>query len=123
MSVPLIVRDEVIGALHFRSRKPDEYRPEDLRLAERIGEQIAGAIANAQLYADLKETENSLRESEKRFRALVDQAAVGVAEIEMETGRFPHGQPAPLRARRQDGGGDAGHHLPGDYASGRSHPA
>ena len=88
MSVPLIVRDEVIGALHFRSQKPDQYRPEDLRLAERIGEQIAGAIANARLYADLKETEHSLRESERRFRALVDQAAVGVAEIEMGTGRF-----------------------------------
>jgi diguanylate cyclase (GGDEF)-like protein/PAS domain S-box-containing protein len=88
MSIPLIVRDEVIGALHFQSRKPDEYRPEDLRLAERIGEQIAGAIANAGLYADLKKTENSLRESEKRSRALVDQAAVGVAEIEMGTGRF-----------------------------------
>ena len=42
MSVPLIVRDEVIGALHFRSKKPDAYTPEDLRLAERIGEQIAG---------------------------------------------------------------------------------
>ncbi len=88
MSVPLIVRDEVIGALHFRSQKPDEYHPEDLRLAERIGEQISGAIANARLYAELKETEHSLRESEKRFRALVDQAAVGVAEIEMGTGRF-----------------------------------
>jgi diguanylate cyclase (GGDEF)-like protein/PAS domain S-box-containing protein len=88
MSVPLIVRNEVIGALHFQSRKPDEYRPEDLCLAERIGEQIAGAIANAGLYADLKKTENSLRESEKRSRALVDQAAVGVAEIEMGTGRF-----------------------------------
>ncbi len=88
MSVPLIVRDEVIGALHFRSQKPDEYRPDDLRLAERIGEQIAGAIANARLYADLIETEHSLRESEKRFRALVEQAAVGVAEIDVATGRF-----------------------------------
>jgi len=88
MSVPLIVRDEVIGALHFRSKKPDTYTPEDLRLAERIGAQIAGAIANAQLFTDLKRTENSLRESEGRFRALFEQAAVGVAEIEIGTGRF-----------------------------------
>ncbi|MHB9098358.1 MAG: PAS domain S-box protein, partial [Syntrophales bacterium] len=88
MSVPLIVRDEAIGALHFRSKEPDAYTPEDLRLAERIGEQIAGAIANAQLFADLKKTEYSLRESEKRYRALVEQAAVGVAEIETATGRF-----------------------------------
>ena len=88
MSVPLISRDEVIGALHFRSKKPNAYTEQDLRLAERIGAQIAGAIANAQLFTDLKKTEKSLRESEGRFRALVEQAAVGVAEIEMGTGRF-----------------------------------
>jgi diguanylate cyclase (GGDEF)-like protein/PAS domain S-box-containing protein len=35
-----------------------------------------------------KRMEEVLRESEGRFRALVEQAAVGVAEIEMSTGRF-----------------------------------
>jgi diguanylate cyclase (GGDEF)-like protein/PAS domain S-box-containing protein len=88
MSVPLISRDEVIGTLHFRAKKPDAYTRQDLRLAERIGGQIAGAIANAQLFADLKQTEKSLRESEGRYRAIVERAAVGVAEIEMGTGRF-----------------------------------
>jgi diguanylate cyclase (GGDEF)-like protein/PAS domain S-box-containing protein len=88
MSVPLISRDEVIGILHFRSKKPDAYKEQDLRLAERIGAQIAGAIANAKMYADLKKTEKTLRESEGRFRGLIEQAAVGVAEIEMSTGRF-----------------------------------
>ncbi|MFH1079868.1 MAG: diguanylate cyclase [Pseudomonadota bacterium] len=88
MSVPLISRDEVIGLLHFRSKKTDAYGEQDLRLAERIGTQIAGAIANAQLFANFKRAENSLRESEERFRALIEQAAVGVAEIEMDTDRF-----------------------------------
>ena len=88
MSVPLISRDEVIGVLHFRTKKPNAYTEQDLRLAERIGAQIAGAIANAQLFTDLKKTEKSLRESEERFRALVEQAAVGVAEIEISTSRF-----------------------------------
>ncbi|MBU4121734.1 MAG: diguanylate cyclase, partial [Proteobacteria bacterium] len=59
-----------------------------LHLAERIGGQIAGAIAAAQLYQELKEAGTSLRENESRFRSLVEQAAVGVAEIEMSTGRF-----------------------------------
>ncbi len=88
MGIPLVYRNEVIGVLHFRSKKPNAYTERDLRLAERIGAQIAGAIANAQLFTDLKETEGSLRESEQRFRALFEQAAVGVAEIEIETGRF-----------------------------------
>lgn len=70
LSVPLIYRDEVIASLHFRSRKPNVYTEQDLRLAERIGEQIAGAIVNAQLYAGLKKTEQELKESEQRYREL-----------------------------------------------------
>jgi diguanylate cyclase (GGDEF)-like protein/PAS domain S-box-containing protein len=88
MAIPLIYRNEAIGVLHFRSKKPNAYTGHDLRLAERIGGQIAGAIAVAQLYQELKETETSLRESESRFRAIFEQAAVGVAEIEIGTGRF-----------------------------------
>jgi GAF domain-containing protein len=63
MSVPLISQDVVIGALHFRSEQPHAYTERDLRVAERIGEQIAGAIANAQLFGEPKKTEASLRES------------------------------------------------------------
>jgi diguanylate cyclase (GGDEF)-like protein/PAS domain S-box-containing protein len=70
MCVPLFYRDEVIGVLHFRSRKPHAYTEQDLRLAERIGMQIAGAIANSQLYADLKKTGHELKESEQRYREL-----------------------------------------------------
>lgn len=88
MGIPLIYRDEVIASLHFRSKKMNHYRDRDLRLAERIGAQIAGAIGTAQMFSDLQKTENSLLESEGRFRGLIEQAAVGVAEIEMSTGRF-----------------------------------
>jgi diguanylate cyclase (GGDEF)-like protein/PAS domain S-box-containing protein len=88
ISVPLIARDAVIGILNFRSKKANAYSVENLGLAQRIGEQIAGAIAAAQLYADLKTTERSLRESEARFRPLFEQAAVGVAEVDIKTGRF-----------------------------------
>ena len=88
LSVPLVYRDEAVGVLHFRSKKTRAYTEQDLRLAERIGAQIAGAIANAELFISIKKADSSLRESEGRFRALIEQAAVGVAEIEMGTGRF-----------------------------------
>ncbi|MCX5825040.1 MAG: diguanylate cyclase [Deltaproteobacteria bacterium] len=74
MSVPLISRNEVIGVLHFRSKEANAYTNKDLRLAERIGAQIAEAIANAQLFAKLRKTEKSLRESEREFRLLIDNA-------------------------------------------------
>jgi diguanylate cyclase (GGDEF)-like protein/PAS domain S-box-containing protein len=70
MGVPLISQDKVIGVLNFRSKRPDIYKEQDLRLAERIGVQIAGAIANAQLYANIKKMEQELKESEQRYREL-----------------------------------------------------
>ena len=88
IGVPLISGGVVIGTLHFRSKEPCAYTEQDLRLAERIGQQIAGAVANAQLFSSLVKTGDILRESEVRHRAIVEQAAVGVAEIERSTGRF-----------------------------------
>jgi PAS domain S-box-containing protein len=88
IGIPLISRDRVIGNLLFLSKMPNAYTEQDLRLAGRIGNQIAGAIAHAQLFIDLKKTEMSLRESEGRLRALVEEAPAGVAEVELGTGRF-----------------------------------
>jgi PAS domain S-box-containing protein len=88
MIIPLISREESIGVLTFHSVKLHAYTPEDLDLAEMIGQQVAGAIANAQLFAHVKDTEKSLRESESRFRAIFEQVAVGVAEVDVATGRY-----------------------------------
>lgn len=74
MAVPLFSGDEVIGSLHFRSKEAGAYTADDLRLAERIGAQIAGAIANGRLFEELRETEKSLRQSEREFRLLIDSA-------------------------------------------------
>jgi PAS domain S-box-containing protein len=96
MSVPLISRDEVIASLHFRSKKPDVYTEQDLLLAEKIGAQIAGAIANTQLYKELKELTGTLRESEERYRTLVENASDVVFRTDA-AGRFTFVNPAALR--------------------------
>jgi len=82
MAVPLISRDKVIAALVFRSREKDLYTEGLLNLAERIGAQIAGAIANAQLFKDLSNTEKSLRESEEKYRELVEFLPISVFEAD-----------------------------------------
>jgi len=83
MLVPLISRDRVIGALNFRSTTPGAYSNQDLRLAESIGAHIAGAIANAQLYAERKQAEEALRKSEERYRSILNSIEEGYYESDL----------------------------------------
>jgi signal transduction histidine kinase len=80
LTVPLVSRDQVIGALSFRSTIPEAYADRDVMLAESIGSQIAGAIANAQLFIERKRTEEALRRSEEQARELAKENAI-MAEI------------------------------------------
>jgi two-component sensor histidine kinase len=50
--VPLVDRDVVIGVLRIVSKSRGFYTKFHLELAERIGNQISGAIANSQLYVE-----------------------------------------------------------------------
>ena len=84
LTIPLISRDQVIGTLALRSKIPGIYTERDLKLAENIGNQIAGTIASAQLLSRLTETEESLRRSEGKFRDLYDHAPLGYHEYDME---------------------------------------
>ena len=84
LSVPLFSHDEVIGGLHFRTIKPNAYTERDLHMAERIGAQIAGAIANAELF-------KNLRDMEQERKLLVDTISASLNEIylfDAETFRF-----------------------------------
>jgi PAS domain S-box-containing protein len=65
MMVPLTSRDQVIGVLHLRSTQSNAYTERDLKLAERVGNQIAGAIANAQLFKELNQAEEAVRRSKE----------------------------------------------------------
>ncbi|MCE5262309.1 MAG: PAS domain S-box protein [Deltaproteobacteria bacterium] len=98
MAVPLISRDVVVGGLHFHSQLPDAHTEQDLRLAERIGDQIAGAIASAELYKDLRETERSLRESEGKYRLIAENTADLISIQDMNL-RFTYISPAIKRLR------------------------
>ena len=53
MAVPLISRDRVIGALSFATTVKDAYSDIDMKTAQRVADQIAGAIDGAALYQEL----------------------------------------------------------------------
>lgn len=54
LMVPLWSNGDLIGCLTFKHVDADVYAPRSIELAERIADQIAGAIANARLYEDLQ---------------------------------------------------------------------
>ncbi len=83
--VPLISRDMVIGAVYFGSTKPKAFAERDLRLAERVANQIAGAIANAQLFTEFKQAEEALKRSEAQYRRIVETAEEGIWIIDAES--------------------------------------
>jgi PAS domain S-box-containing protein len=83
LSVPLISRQKVVGALHLQSKKYEAYSEEDLRLAEGVATQIAGAIANAQLFYARIKSEEALKESEERYRSILDNIEEGYFEVDI----------------------------------------
>ena len=82
LNVPLVTQGKIIGGLLLRSFKPHAYTDEHVRLAERIGNQIAGAIANAQLFLKEKQAEEALRESEDRFRQVAESVGDFIWEVD-----------------------------------------
>ena len=60
-SVPLIARGEVIGSLALWSKQVKAYGERDIRLAQGVASQIAGAIANARLFHERKQAEEALK--------------------------------------------------------------
>jgi len=51
MAIPLVHRDEVVGFLTITSSVENAYGPDHVATGERVGAQIAGALANSRLYA------------------------------------------------------------------------
>jgi diguanylate cyclase (GGDEF)-like protein/PAS domain S-box-containing protein len=75
---PLIAREQVLGTLTLvTSRASRELDGSDLVLAQDLAHRAAIAVDNARLFTGASE-------NERRFRALFDQAAVGVAQSDLQ---------------------------------------
>lgn len=82
MGVPLMIKDEVIGVIAVQSyTQPELYNEQDLKVLLSISDQVAIAI-------DRKRTEEELKESEKKYRHIFNQAPVGMYEIDFAKNQF-----------------------------------
>jgi methyl-accepting chemotaxis protein len=87
MLIPLISKDQVIGTLALQAVKQNAYTKVEQKLAERISNQIAGAIANAQLYEEAKRMVKHIHNagfqistSSAQIRAASEEQATGASE-------------------------------------------
>jgi PAS domain S-box-containing protein len=85
---------EVIGGLFFGHPEPNVFNERAEKVLVAIAAQAAIAIDNARLYeaaqreiAERSRVESALRDSEQHLRAIFSQAAVGIAEADLD-GRF-----------------------------------
>ena len=86
MNVPLLSKGRVIGGLLMRCFKPDAYTDKDVKLAERIGDQVSGAIAGGQLYEEMKSMVKHIRNAglqistaSAQIRAASEEQATGAS--------------------------------------------
>jgi PAS domain S-box-containing protein len=84
ISVPLLSKDQVIGSLTIRSYFPDAYTQKDVNLMEKVGLQIAGAIANAQLFHERERVAEILREREEKYRTLLETMEESYSEVDLK---------------------------------------
>jgi DNA-binding response OmpR family regulator len=61
LSVPMVVKQEVIGALRAYTGEPRDFDPEEIRCLHRFAEQAALAIENARTFEDIKNRYETLR--------------------------------------------------------------
>jgi PAS domain S-box-containing protein len=81
LSVLLIAGGEAIGSLTLWSKQPKAYGERDVRLTQSVANQIAGAIANAQLFRERKRAEDELQKEREKFFTILENDPTGVALI------------------------------------------
>jgi GAF domain-containing protein len=77
VTLPLITRSKVIGALSVQSTKPGAFTPIEVAVLQTISNQLANAIANARLFQE------SQREKQF-FESIVRTSTVAVVILDLK---------------------------------------
>ena len=95
IALPLAAGGKVFGALTIYCREPDPFSDEEVRLLTKLAGDFAYGVQVLRLRAAHIRTVEALRESEQRYRTLVELAADAI--IAHQDGRFVYANAAALR--------------------------
>lgn len=72
--IPLQIREKFVGTLDVESPKPNAFGDRDLRMLLALAVQISIALENARLFEESKKQAERLKESETKYRTLIEKA-------------------------------------------------
>ena len=75
---PLVSAGETVGMLSLRSAAKDAYTRRDAELVEKVAAQLAGSVANAQVYLECQRVEEAIREAVERMELAVTGSGAGL---------------------------------------------
>ncbi|MBN1104036.1 MAG: PAS domain S-box protein [Deltaproteobacteria bacterium] len=97
MCVPLISNEGTRGVIYVHSvNVPNGFRKDDLYLFTCLSTPAALAVENALLYSRTKSTEEALRDSEEKYRLLVENANDAILIVREGTIRFANPYASPM---------------------------
>ena len=94
IALPLITNIQTLGAIHIYAEDPDAFGTEEANLLVKLANGLAYNIMTLCTQSERRHAEEALRQSEARYRAVVEQSADGIYLVEVETKRVLEANPA-----------------------------
>ncbi|MAF54041.1 MAG: PAS domain-containing protein [SAR202 cluster bacterium] len=96
IGAPVTSGDKAAGVLILDAIEPDAFEQHHVELAQRIADQIAGAIVNSQLYAARQRAETEIRRLVRQNDLILNSAGEGICGVDLH-GATTFANPAAAR--------------------------